>query len=61
MTSTLIVPASIEKIMEIDVHIGMLDSVISVADCVYHESYRLGKNGKGKNLLGQRTITTTTT
>ena len=30
VTSPLIVPTSIEKIMEIDVHIGMLSSAISV-------------------------------
>ena len=32
VTSPLIVPASIEKIMEIDVHIGMLARAISVLD-----------------------------
>ena len=32
VTSPLIVPTSIEKIMEIDVHIGMPGSIISVFD-----------------------------
>ena len=37
VTSPLIVPTSIEKIMEIDVHIGMPCSVTSVFDfCLVH-------------------------